>query len=294
MERVAKAKFFKVEKQKADGPDFSECLREIADIEDEERELEIDQNVSVSVGRVVERDGVITGEIVRHQRRNLPSHTRRGQGIIPLNLGDGGALGHHAAFRYHADRGLLVIQTGFQAARPPLLGAYIRKQLHHGSFYFRVLLNRDAWGRLARGEPKVFRVKVATPVDLSMIQGMRSTMFQSMRDLREAYGGVSIDVTISMDRVKNTYLEKENLTTAVRELYDLNEFEGIDVKELIVRADSEEGVDPIDFFKGAMIDDEVIDLNDADIDAHYRARRLFLNRARNRKWEEIIEQLDQQ
>lgn len=290
MDSVVTVKFWLVEKADQDAQPLSRCLREIGNLPLERRERLIGQGLSMRLERLEEEQGFLCGEFVRRQETNIPPNARRGRRMEPLGLGEDGSLGHRSAFRLHPGRSVLALQSLQNGVRPSSLSAYVQAMMDSGGYLARPILPREAWEKLNASRPRRFKLRVAAPTNLAIMEDENNPMGRTLRDLKDNYGGADINIEVSVGRKRTSFLDKDAVLFLVKSvLGGGRRMPG--VKALKVGADVGGAVEEIDFLTGQLVEKERLDLPDDDVEGHYAVRQEFLRSMVRRHWRAIEEQM---
>ncbi|GEO99992.1 hypothetical protein GCM10007887_27570 [Methylobacterium haplocladii] len=136
------------------------------------------------------------------------------------------------------------------------------------------VVREDAWERYNQSAPRKIEVKVASPTDLSVLDGDGRAVGEAFSAMGDAYNAPQITVEISMGHSPG-HLGRR-ITGAVRELLSRSARDQIQLEKLkVYNPDYPLG---IDFLSELLIFHEELNLHDRDPDVNFATKRDYLRR----------------
>lgn len=215
--------------------------------------------------------GFIAGEFVRQQTDNIPPIAPQGG---PLE-GQENPLGHRSAFRYHAQSGILLLESRPSGLTPIRVDGLIKARIpRHSGFYLSPVVTEDALNRLTNGTPRRVQFRVANPVDMQMIEGDETDLSENLARMANNFGGLTVETSVGFPQGhRHGQLNVASVQRAIRWATGNRGH----VEKFKVKISEEE--EPIDIFAEQLKVVETLDLENLDVDANYTARRNLLARA---------------
>src|SRR5258708_2251990 len=109
--RIA-VRFYRVERRSESQPHFGDCLENLVTKSVDKLVSQVG-DITMGILDLTKDGSFVTGDLARHQTENLPTILEPTKKPKKLELPQGSALGHHAAFRFDTRIGIL----GYQMAR---------------------------------------------------------------------------------------------------------------------------------------------------------------------------------
>lgn len=233
------------------------------------REKPLGSGVTLRVEHCVEANGFLEGQFCRVQTLNVPPQADE-NGLTPIALGKGG-LGHLAAFRYHLDSRVMLLQQNIQSATPHRVGLYVAGNNPAHIFHLEPILSEDAWERFQNRNTRSFAVRFAGAENLAALDDEGISAAQGAKLIAEAYDGVQVTIEVSVGRSRQRRLSPD------RVLEDLARIVGLGAAERVT-AKLEGEDEPVDLLHEHLRVTEDLDLAADDPNANYAARKNFLER----------------
>lgn len=256
------ARFYKVT-EPAGARDFHDLL--LAEMQEPlagNREKDLSEGVTVRLEDCRLVDGFLEGQFCRVQTVNVPPQADE-NGLTPIPLGNGG-LGHLAAFRYHPDSRILLLQQNVQSATPQRVSLYVAGANPAHIFHLEPVLSEDAWDRFRAGNTRAFTVRFAGADNLAALDDQDVSAAQGARMIAEAYDGVQVTIEVSVGRSRHRRLDP------ARVLQDLGRLVGIGATDKLT-AKIEGDDQPLDLLHEHLRVQDDLDLVANDPAANYRA-----------------------
>lgn len=269
--RVA-ARFFRVSEPPKGVAEFADLLLTDAKTpEVEKRERQIGDGLILRLERCKPRGEFLIGEFCRKQTTNIPPQAGP-KGLAPIVLGDGGGIGHVAAFRYHRPTRVLLLQTNRLSASARRISLYLAAIEPAALFTISRVIRQDAWERFKDKRVRRITLGFASPANLEALDEGGLAVARGVRMLAEAYKGVEVEVTISVGRQRKKFLSKEMIRTSFNKLLSSDAH----LKTAQVRTSSDDGPDDIDMIEEHLMAERELNLPDKDPNANYQVRKAFL------------------
>jgi hypothetical protein len=273
MDKNVTVKLFRIERANETVPRLLDVLRRIDAIEGyANRERNIGRNFVVRLELLEEENQhVVCGELTRIQSTNMPSEVTT-DGRIPLSTRN--RLGHSVVFRVNHHLGLLGMEFNSRVCSPGRLLGYLAEFDPTAAYRMLPLVREDAWDRYNRSEPRKLQVSVASPTDLSVLDGDGRAVGEAIAAMGEAYEAPKITVEISMGHSRGHLGQK--ITGFVRELLSKSSEEEIQLEKL--KAFTPDFPEGIDFLDELVIFREELNLHDRDPDINFQIKKEYLQR----------------
>jgi len=225
--------------------------------------------------------GLLTGEVVREQRENIPPEATD-DALVPLGVR---GLGHSVAFVYDSVSRVIAIQFDPRGVSLGRFLDYLTAVNRNARYRFEAVVSDDAWARYNRGDPRSITFKIASPENLDVAAGGGSALSISKR-LAEISDGASITVQISMGTVQQRNLRRDFVDSTIRLL--TGDGAADRVKSLKVKSKPEgQPTDEIDFVKDFARDHDELELPSDNHAENYRRRAAFVMRSFKARIDEI-------
>ncbi|GJD83649.1 hypothetical protein [Methylobacterium haplocladii] len=273
MDKNVTVKLFRIERENDSVPRLVDVLRRIDSIPGYvNREKHIAPNFAVRLELLEEENQhVICCELTRIQSTNLPSEvTPAGRTALTTS----NRLGHSVVFRVNHHLGLLGMEFNNRVCSPGRLLNYLHEFDSTASYRMLPVVREDAWERYNQSAPRKIEVKVASPTDLSVLDGDGRAVGEAFSAMGDAYNAPQITVEISMGHSPG-HLGRR-ITGAVRELLSRSARDQIQLEKLkVYNPDYPLG---IDFLSELLIFHEELNLHDRDPDVNFATKRDYLRR----------------
>jgi hypothetical protein len=273
LDKVVRARFYQVKAVDQTQATFYDCLRQLWNNPGRTAYQDVGGGTYVRIERHLEaplitETGYVAGEFVRQQTDNIPP-VAEANAPLRENLSP---LGHRAAFRYHPETQMLLLETRQGAVSDSRINTLIRRRVvNHSGFYFEPALSEDALNRLKSGTPRRATIRVAKPSTMSIVEDGQATIEENLAALENAFNGPVIEVTASWPRGdRNGMLSIRRLTEIFRLASENRE------NFLAYRVKLAEESMPIDMLAEQLKIEETLDLASDDVEANYRTRDRFL------------------
>jgi hypothetical protein len=278
MDSVIRGRFYQVENFQNGQATLFDALNQLWDHPQREIYEEIFGGIRVRMERfesdvaVVGR-GFVAGEFVRQQTENVPPIALQGE---PLE-GHNNPLGHRSAFRYHAQSGILLLESRPSGLTPIRVDGLIKARLApHSGYYLSPVVTEDALYRLRNGTPRRVQFRVARPADMQVIEGDRNSLGENLARLANNFDGLTVEASVGFPQGNRAgQLNLAAINSAVRWATGNRDH----VEKFKVKISEEE--EPIDIFAEQLKVTENLRLDNLDVDENYRARRDLFSRAFN-------------
>lgn len=276
MDRVVTAKYSIVSLPEPGMPDFPQLLSDLYAIgRPVDRERDLGDDVYVRVERLEHRGDFLVGEMCRKQVVGIPPEAND-DGLDPVRLRDGSGLGHLSVFVYHPQTRCLLYQENRAGVSLSKLAAYLDP--YHGQmgqpislFNFTPVEMADARATLARNDVRKFIVKFAAPESLGYLEDPDAPYVAQAEAMREDFGGLEVEISISVGRRRDPRLDKQNVTRTVEGLMN-NPL----VSKMRAVTDGEDDQKMIDFLNKQLMHTTKMTLADENPDLNYQQRKSFL------------------
>ena len=273
MDRDVRAKFYRVSDRDEGGLSFDE---QIADFIHRypralEREYTTGSNHLVRLETVEDDGDWISGNFRRIQTENIPPEVTD-DGLEAVRLANGRGLGHQNAFLFHRPTRVILWQQNRLGVSFQDLLHYLNRDVDFVSFFiFEPVGSEEAWDHFANNNVKKAVIKFAgeRPIDRDADE-IVPTVVQA-RDIAERYAGLEVEVTISVGRSRQHFLNKHRLGDTIRRL-GLRD----DVQKLKVTTDGDLNEKVLDFIEEHMENVQTLDLPSDNPVENYAVRRQFL------------------
>lgn len=190
-------RYFKVEKMKRTGCEFTTALESISDMDHvDDRRKSLD-GVHFRLERHEVFRACIRGEMTRIQNDNLPAEVQKDE-LLELDVDE---LGYGAAFIYDPELSILAMQYDPKLVAPSKLSEYLKAHDPQNEFYFRPVLGEDGWGSFLEGDVTRFKVKIATPGDYDL--GLDHDATASMSLIAEVFEAPYITLELGVGHSKS-------------------------------------------------------------------------------------------
>nr|MCH9752162.1 hypothetical protein [Alphaproteobacteria bacterium] len=240
-----------------------------------DRERHIGDEVVVRVERLEEVGDFIIGEMCRKQKIGIPPEATD-DGLTPVRLADGSGLGHLSVFIYHFPTRCLLYQENRNGVSLPKLSAYMDP--NHGEmgrpmslFNFTPVELADPRAALNANGVRKFIVKFAAPENLGYLEDPDAPYVEQAEAMREEFGGLEVEIAISVGRRKDPRLDKQNVTRTI---------DGLINHPLVTKmravTDGEDDQKMIDFLNRQLMHTSKIELTDDNPNLNYIQRKNFL------------------
>lgn len=285
MDRVVRARFYQVRLVNERQTSFYDCLKALWEHPNRVTYQDLGGGTHVRIERWHESDGVhevgfVAGEFVRQQTDNIPPVAEGGKPLRE-NLSP---LGHRAAFRYHADTKMLLLETRQGAVSASRINTLIRRRLgDHKGFFLEPALSEDALTRLKEGTPRRATIKVARPSQMSLFEREGAGIEENLAALERAFDGPVIEVTASWPPgERDGKLSMGRLMKIFRAVEDNRTH----FKKYTVKLAEEDQA--IDMLAEQLKVENTLDLASDDVEANYQTRDRFLAEGFSVRLDEII------
>src|SRR4051812_9138437 len=181
MDRNVTIRYFHLDSLGANPLSFEDAVQRALDLgpNPDQREREIAPGIVIRLERLNRREGLLTGEVVRVQRENIPPEAQA-HGLVPLGIG---GLGHSVGFAYDDQSRILAIQFDPRGVSLGRFLDYLSVVSPGAKFDYQTVLNEDAWERYNLGEPRSLTLTVASPQNLPRIEGEVGSVLASSKRL---------------------------------------------------------------------------------------------------------------
>jgi len=289
MDKSVSVRFYRVRRRDREGVSFSDCLRELGGRNLADREVEIDDGVTVRLDQFGEHAGYINGLFLRKQIHNLPPKVPPGAPAIPLGLPQGYALGHSIAFRYHPGLSVLALQYNQKEVSLLKIHDYISIALGTPGYRFEPVLNLDAWRQLNSTVPRKLTIKVAAPDQLEAVENNHLTTKTSLENLKNLSGGAHVELSFSMGHHQGSLLPRSirNLSSWIMGESEASRGE---ISKIRLEGKNEDGATiALDLLNAQLGEKTTLDLPD-DPERSYQIRDQYVSDVCRRNWLAVREQ----
>ena len=279
MDSVIRGRFYQVENFQDGQATLFEALHQLWEHPQREIYEEIFGGIRVRIERFetdpqVIGQGFVAGEFVRQQTENIPPIAPQGG---PLE-GQENPLGHRSAFRYHAQSGILLLESRPSGLTPIRVDGLIKARLApHRGFYLSPVVTEDALYRLRNGTPRRVQFRVARPANMQAVEGDDERMItENLARMVNNFGGLTVETSVGFPQgQRGGRLDMNAINRAVRWATGNRDH----VEKFKVKIAEEE--EPIDVFAEQLKVTETLDLENLDVEENYNARRNLFARAFN-------------
>lgn len=265
MDNTVTAKYFKVSADGNGAPDFLEFLREIAGLELAERETDIAWEGQAALIIRLEslankQQGFYVGELIRKQTENIPPEAND-EGLVPIELSDGGGLAYSSAFSFHKPTSTLLIQANPVAVSHTRFRTYLSDRDSNAEYCFEPIVKPNAWERFNEGASRKLAMRIANPEHLpANFNADAQTVGGAAASIAEALGGPYITIEVSMGTKKGS-LTVNAMRRVIQAFQGAHKNNQLDVRMLNAHVKpDEEPKDVIDFLDEFLIFRENFDL----------------------------------
>jgi hypothetical protein len=273
MDKKITVRFYRVLRVTETDPSFSNCLTEVGthrmgvwhDVGDE---------ITVRMERFQSSPPFIHCEFSRKQTENIPPRAKGDHEDLEVNPDH---LAHLMAFQYHPATGVIAVEVNRNGMGIGRINSFLKSMFDgHNGFDFEPVLAENAWQKFDESEPRKFVIGVASPENLSVVEGPAGHMRQNLVAMKELMGGATIEACVGFGRKRDGLLNKP----IVRDLvgyFTTQEDNGAQVTKLQVKGEGE--ADIIDFLASQLKSKGTLDLGISGIDGHYNERKRFIQGA---------------
>lgn len=195
-----------------DGVEFETSLDVVSKLANEATVLEL-AGALYQLDAKPKQDGLYFGDIIRLQSEALPSKLQRGGKASKLDLGENGALGHHAGFIYDPATKLMGLEIKMQAAGVLKLADIIGGLAKHPICLGLPLLTTHGINALAGAKNGTISFKVADPASLNAIDPELASVRDNMVFLKEMVDGAYIHIAVGAGPRKDGLAENKLVKT---------------------------------------------------------------------------------
>ncbi|KCZ91314.1 hypothetical protein HJA_02210 [Hyphomonas jannaschiana VP2] len=189
-----------------------------------------------------------------------------------VQLANGRGLGHQNAFLFHRPTRILLWQQNRLGVSFLDLAHYLNRDVDFVSFFlFEPVGVEEAWSHFANNSIKKAVVKFAGERPADPPEGEVVPAILQARDIAERYSGLEVEITISVGRSRQHFLNKHKLGDTIRRL-TLRD----DLEKLKVFTDGDLNEKVLDFIDEHMENIAKLDLPSDDPDRNYTVRKSFL------------------
>lgn len=286
MDNSVSARFFRIETEDGAGGSIESILSDIAGntLSDRERNIgaEAGDAIHSRLERLLEDNDYLVGEFIRRQTANKPPEANA-QGLSPLQLADGGGLGHSCAFRLHKPTQTMCLQNNPSGLSIGRVRTYLTAWNPRSKFNFERVPTEDALERFRSGDTRAFQVSVASPTNLPAVEGddtaEAQTVVEAARMLGTAFEGMTVSIEVSMGRAQGE-LPKGPIMSVINTLVRWKRNQQADVRRLRAKSKDTSGegeAEFIDFLQEFLQEKDKLDLPDNDPARNYELRRDLLS-----------------
>jgi hypothetical protein len=285
MDSRVTVRFYRVHARSDDQPDFGAVLENMVGMDDDALTAEVG-DITMGAFDLVKEGSVISGDLARHQSDNLPSILQKKKKPKKLDLPDGGALGHHTAFRFDTRTGMLAYQFTRNAVSMSHFNLYVAQFAGCETFHFLPVLQLPKLKELASLHAKTLLIKVAEPHDLEAIEDTHKELRDSLVSLKDFAGGAYVRVQVGLGRHKGQ-LDKGVVREAVGWLLEQwakkrGEIKTLKIIGKDVNPDDDDDTTALDFLKAHLGDNEILPLKGLSPADSYKVRSEFLKKIMTR------------
>lgn len=197
MDRTVRINFYQITRKPREETPFGDALSAVLRRDLLAREYEVEPEIMFRMERARRYQGLILGEMVRRQTENLPPQAPAGQHLQPLNVD---SIGHTAVFAYDPGLGVLALQMARNGVTAIRLAMYVAGLLDLNGYYTLPIPSQEAWQRLRTGRIRGFRIQVATPDNLEVVDNAQTTIRQGLVNMKRATETTYVEATFGMLR----------------------------------------------------------------------------------------------
>ena len=285
MDSRVTVRFYRVDRRFDDQPEFGACLANMVDQDEDALTADVG-NITMGAFDLAKDGSLISGDLARHQNENLPSVLQKKNKPKRLELPNGGALGHHTAFRYDTKSRMLAYQFTRSAVSMSHFNLFIAQTAGCETFHFLPVLSLPKMRELASVHPRTLLVKVADPHDLEAIEDTHKDLRDSLISLKDFANGAYVRVQVGLGRSKGQ-LDKSVVKETIGRLLEQWAKKRGKIKTLKiigkdVNPDDDDDTTALDFLRAHLGETENLPLKGLSPAESYKVRSDFIKKVMTR------------
>ncbi|MGU3496300.1 hypothetical protein ACLBXM_19850 [Xanthobacteraceae bacterium A53D] len=275
MDQNVSVRLYRLSRPDEAAPRISDVLKMIGNLSHADRERKLGTSLDVRLELIEEENShIICGEMTRIQSTNLPSEiSSTSRTSLSLNS----RLGHSVVFRVNHHLGLLGFQYDKRTCAPARFFQYLTEFVPAAKYNVEPILRDDMWERFDRSRPRKLQIAVASPSDLSVVEGEASTVLSAIRQMGEAYDAPKVSIELSMGHASGGLSSR--VKDLVKKLIAANDRDDIDLTKLKAMGSADGLYDSdVDFLGEMLAFTETLELHARDPDINYELKIQYLKR----------------
>lgn len=270
MDQGISIRYYRVERAEKHDPTFVKTLEKIFSLGGPSKRLKDVDGVKVRLEEFKSPStGFYEGEFVRLQERAYPSEVHDDN---TLALQTKRPLGHHLAFVYNENKSVLAAQYDSKTLSLNRVNGYLNSFPPHVWYLFTPLVRKDMWNRFISTPPKKIRFAIASPSDLSQIDGAHKAVYQNIASMADSYSPHLMEISMSMGQSKGALRKGHEF---VKDLLRRSDNGDIDLRKL--KGKGAEQTEEIDLLEEVLTEKITLDLPRNDPKESYKIRLAALH-----------------
>ncbi|WP_166300355.1 DUF6731 family protein [Bradyrhizobium sp. 2S1] len=270
MDQGISIRYYRVERAEKHDPAFAKTLDKIFTLGGPSKRLKDVNGVKVRLEEFRSSSaGFYEGEFVRLQERAYPSEVHDNNTAA---LQTKRPLGHHLAFVYNENRSVLAAQYDSRTLSLNRVNGYLNSFPPHVWYLFTPLVRKDTWNRFISTPPKKIRFAIASPADLSQIDGAHKAVYQNIATMADSYSPHLMEISMSMGHSKGALRKGHEF---VKDLLRRADNGDIDLRKL--KGKGAEQAEEIDLLEEVLTEKITLDLPRNDPRESYKIRLAALH-----------------
>jgi hypothetical protein len=267
MDRKVTIRFYEISTVGEGNADIEGALRMLNLLSKRDREVEVDDGITLRLEQIATHDGLLVGDITRVQTRNLPGHVVDDD----LNRLPVDRIGHSSAFLYDPATRCMAVQFDMSLGIGRVC-RYLRTALPGPDFSYLPYLKGDTLARFRHQSPTRLRLKVARVRNFARLGAAKTDFEDQIEEWSNLFDAPSVEIILST-RGADNMLDRAHVWNTVRRWIGYK-----DVVEGIknIEADTLETDDGFNFIKDLLQEDDVLDLPDNNPLASREVRQQYL------------------
>lgn len=242
--------FYIVEIAKSEGKTFAEILQVIDKLPgNEERNVNFDFG-PVRLDRLDKRGDILMGDLSRIKMGQLTPVEKLNGKKKTINVSDDEGMGHETAFAFDAKTNCLAIQRNREGVSQKAFKRYVESMAQvQCPIIFKICFSPEKLAKLAQiKKVRKLSFRVAGTQDGELFKGLPGGL-SSLMGIRKTMKSPVMEITLSVGRQRDTFLESQDALNIASELFDresrtYSEITSIEVKG-ITKDERSTGVDLI-------------------------------------------------
>jgi hypothetical protein len=263
-------RYYRVERAEKHDPAFAATLKKIFSLGGPSKRLKDVNGVKVRLERFNSPStGFYEGEFVRLQERDYPSEVHDDD-VMALRTQR--PLGHHLAFVYNENKSVLAAQYDSRTLSLSRVNSYLSNFPPHVWYLFTPLVRKDTWNKFVSTPPRKLRFAIASPRDLSEIEGAHRAVYQNIAEMANSYSPHLMEISMSMGQSKGALRKTHEFAKDLLRRADNGD---IDLRKL--KGKGAEQQEEIDLLEEVLTEKVKLDLPRNDPAESYKLRLLAIH-----------------